>query len=260
MSRWQLLPPTRAPNRGSSVPEGQRYVNPLGPTYTCYLPRPTPSAKPRKMAGIFSKMTKWDRIVYHVQGQQTAESRGADGSGDTTRAPHQVRKQDDTQELLRLIVEKPGRRQRVQTVTKKRARRRKEEGGSCQRLTRTLTNRNTYNPKHLLAASRVRVIYTQHRWRRFVFLMDSSSCYARWDPSSEPGLEAATAEGSEETTRGESGSGAAERGNPQTGASLWGPDIPPIGSPSSVNLSKVLRNHGGETLCSLGILGSDQLN
>lgn len=35
--------------------------------------------------------------------------------------------------------------------------------GSCQRLTLTLTNRNTYNPMDRLAASRVRGIYTQHR-------------------------------------------------------------------------------------------------
>lgn len=52
------------------------------------------------------------------QGQQTAERRGADGSSDATCAPHQVREQDVTQELLRLIAEMPGRRQRAQIVKK----------------------------------------------------------------------------------------------------------------------------------------------
>lgn len=50
------------------------------------------------------------------QGQQTAEGGGADSSGSAARTPHQVRKQDVAQELLRLHAEMPGRRR----VSKKR--------------------------------------------------------------------------------------------------------------------------------------------
>lgn len=40
--------------------------------------------------------------------QQTAEGRGADGSGDAACVPHQVRKQDVTQKPLWIVMEMPG--------------------------------------------------------------------------------------------------------------------------------------------------------